>query len=182
MNTATALAPRRELWAWAFYDFANSGYTTVVMTTVYSAYFVGAIAGRDLDSGTATLLWTIATATANAIVLVTAPLLGALADQRACKKQFLANSTIGCVVSTALLAFVEPGQIALAMLLVTLSSVAFACGENLIAAFLPEIAPPEHMGRISGYGWSLGYFGGLLTLGLCLAYISHASAAGHEAT
>jgi UMF1 family MFS transporter len=77
-----------------------------------------------------------------------------------------------------MLAGAAPGQIPLAVGLLVLSAVAFASGENLIAAFLPEIANSKNMGRISGYGWSLGYFGGLLTLGCCLAYIQYSEGLG----
>ena len=176
-------ASNRELWAWAFYDFANSGYTTVVLTTIYSAFFVAVIAGADtgLAPGTATLLWTSAIAAANLIVLLSSPVVGAIADCRASKKQFLVYSSLLCVVTTALLAIAGPGEIALAMILLVLSAIAFSYSENLIAAFLPEIASRENMGRISGYGWSLGYFGGLLTLGLCLAYINWAEGTGYTA-
>jgi UMF1 family MFS transporter len=179
--TSTPVPPvkRRELLGWAFYDFANSGYTTVVLTTVFSAYFVAVVAG-DFGAGTATLLWTLIGATANLIVLLSAPLVGAVADQLATKKQFLFAATVGCAGGTALLALVGPGDVALAACLVVLSSVCFAFGENLIAAFLPEIAPPEKMGRISGYGWSFGYLGGLLALGACLIYISWAQESGAQ--
>jgi len=173
-------AGTREVLAWAFFDFANSGYTTVVLTTIYSAYFVGVVAaGLEARSpGTGTLLWTLAIGVSNGIVLFSGPVLGALADYRACKKRFLLLSSAVCIGATAALAFAAPGQIVLAMLLVVVSATAFSLGENLIAAFLPEIASGERMGRISGYGWGLGYFGGLLTLGTCLAWIEHATARG----
>lgn len=175
-----ARAPRREIFAWAMYDFANSGYTTVVLTAVFNVYFVGVVA-RDVgagDSGSATLLWTMAIGVANLLVLTSAPVLGAMADHGAHKKRFLAFTTIGCIAFTALLGIVGPGDVLLGMVLVIASSFMFATGENLVAAFLPEIAPQNDMGRISGYGWSLGYFGGLLVLGVCLAYISWAEARG----
>ena len=176
-------AGKREILSWAFYDFANSGYATVVLTTIYGAYFVAVVAsGSDMVSpGTATLLWTVSIAIANFCVLVTAPVVGAIADYRATKKRFLLVTTIGCVVSTSLLALAGPGLLVPAMLLVILSAIAFAAGENLIAAFLPEISHSGNIGRISGYGWSLGYFGGLLTLSSCLAYISWASGRGQAA-
>lgn len=167
-------AQRKELLAWAFYDFANSGYTTVVLTTIYSAYFVGVVAaGLDAQSpGTATLLWSIAVGLANFIVMLGGPVVGAMADHKARKKTFLLFSSIGCVTTTALLGLAGPGDIVMAMLWVTVSATLFAVGENLIASFLPELVTKENMGRLSGYGWSLGYFGGLLTLGICLGYIS----------
>lgn len=163
-------APRREIWAWAMFDFANSGYTTVVLTAVFNVYFIGVVAA-ELGTGRATLLWTVSIAAANAIVLFGAPLFGALADAWAAKKRFLMASTIGCVLFTALLSRIGEGDIALAVLCLVASNVMFAAGEQLIAAFLPEIAPPSAHGRISAYGWSLGYVGGLAVLGLCLAYI-----------
>lgn len=173
-------ARRGEILAWAFYDFANSGYTTVVLTTIYSAYFVGVIAtGLDSDSpGSATLLWTVAIGLANLLVLISNPVIGAIADFRASKKRFLLISSVACVAGTALLAFAAPGQVALALLMLVISAVAFSIGESLIAAFLPEIASSRNMGRISGYGWSLGYFGGLLTLACCLGYINFATDRG----
>jgi len=173
-------AGRRELLAWALYDFANSGYTTVVQTTIFSAYFVGVVAGaaQGVTPGMSTLLWSLAIGIANFIVMISGPLIGAIADHRACKKIFLLISSVGCIIATALLALVRPGDIGLGMVLVTLSAIMFASGESLIAAFLPELVPEENMGRMSGYGWSLGYFGGLLTLGICLAYITWAKQHG----
>jgi len=177
-------AGKRELLSWALYDFANSGYTTVVMTTIYSAYFVAVVAGESagVSPGTSTFLWTLAIAIANLCVLVSAPVIGAVADFRATKKRFLLWTTIVCVISTALLATAGPGQVSLAMGLLVLSAIAFAAGENFIAAFLPEITDSSNMGRVSGFGWSLGYFGGLLTLGCCLAYINWGESQGQEAS
>lgn len=167
---------RRELFAWAMYDFANSGYTTVVLTTIFNAYFVAVVAGgaQGYANGTATLLWTVAVGLANAAVICAAPVLGAVADHLAIKKRLLVFTTIGCVGATALLGLAGPGDIVLAMTLIVLSNIMFGCGDNLIAAFLPELAPRASMGRLSGYGWSLGYFGGVATLLVCLAWISWA--------
>lgn len=173
-------ASRRERFAWCMYDFANSGFTTVILTAIFNAYFVGVVAG-DKSSGDATWLWTLTMATANLLVLLSAPLIGALADYTAAKKRFLLWTTCGCVTFTGLLYFVGPGDIGLAILLVILATFMFASGENLIAAFLPEISTPETMGRLSGYGWALGYLGGLLTLVLCLIYVTHAESQGLDA-
>ncbi|WMJ09886.1 MFS transporter [Nitrosomonas sp. sh817] len=173
-------ATRRERFAWCMYDFANSGYTTVILTAIFNAYFVGVIAAES-GNGSATLLWTLTMAAANALVLLSAPVVGAIADYSGAKKRFLTATTVGCVVFTALLYFAGPGDIALAMALVILATFMFSSGENLIAAFLPEISTPETMGRLSGYGWALGYFGGLLSLVLCLVYVTHAEEQGLSA-
>lgn len=160
------------------YDFANSGYTTVVITAVFNAYFVAVVAG---NAAWATFAWTAALSVSYACVLLTAPVLGAYADLRAAKKRLLFFTTVGCILATALLAMTGPGTLTLAILLVVLSNFCFASGENIIAAFLPELAQSEALGRVSGWGWSLGYLGGLLTLGLCLAYVTWAQAQGEEA-
>ena len=165
----------REVWAWSMYDFANSGYTTVVITAVFSAYFVSTVAGR---APWATFAWTAALSASYLAVLLTAPLVGAWADARAAKKRLLAASTAGCVLFTALLYFASPGAIALAIALVILSNLFFATGENLIAAFLPELADSQAMGRVSGWGWAFGYIGGLASLGIALAYITWAQDRG----
>jgi UMF1 family MFS transporter len=100
----------------------------------------------------------------NVIVLLFSPLVGAIADESGRKKAFLFASYLGCVLSTAALWFVEPGAIVLAFALFVVSNIAFSFGENFAGAFLPEISTPATIGRISGFGWGLGYFGGLLSL------------------
>ncbi|MEN9544036.1 MAG: hypothetical protein RLZZ598_869 [Pseudomonadota bacterium] len=169
---------KREVFGWAMYDFANSGYTTVVLTAVFSAYFVGVVAG-GADWGT--LGWTLLMAASNAIVMLTSPALGAHADLHGAKKKLLALTTAACVLGTAALALVGPGQLVLATVTVLVSSVAYAYGESLIAAFLPELARPESLGRVSGWGWSFGYFGGMLALGISLAWVLAAQARGQTA-
>jgi MFS transporter, UMF1 family len=182
MPKAQALAPEvkvREVWAWSMYDFANSGYTTVVITAVYNAFFVAAVAGR---APWATFAWTAALSVSYLAVLLSAPLVGAWADAHAAKKRLLLYATVGCVLFTAALYFTGPGAVALAVLLVILSNFFFSTGENLIAAFLPELADAKAMGRVSGWGWAFGYLGGLVSLGLSLVYITWAQGAGQTGT
>jgi MFS transporter, UMF1 family len=114
-------------------------------------------------------------------VLLSAPVLGAIADHYAAKKRFLLVTSIGCILGTALLALTGPGDVGLAMTLVVLSNLTFATGENLIAAFLPEISDQDGMGRVSAYGWAVGYLGGLTVLGVCLIYVSWAQRNGFDA-
>ncbi len=163
----------RELWAWAMYDFANSGYTTVVITALFNAYFVQVVAG---NAPWATFAWTATLSVSYGLIVLSAPLIGAYADLRAAKKKLLAFSTAGCVVFTALLYFAQPDTLWFAIVCVIMSNFFFGSGENLIAAFLPQLSKSRAMGRVSGWGWSLGYIGGLLTLGICLLYVTWASA------
>jgi UMF1 family MFS transporter len=170
-----ALAPEvglREVWAWSMYDFANSAYTTVVITAVFSAYFVSVVSG---NAPWATFAWTAALSVSYAAILVTGPLIGAWADAHAAKKRLLFATTVGCVLFTALLYYAQPGGVALALLLLIFSNYFFGAGENLVAAFLPELADSRAMGRVSGWGWSFGYLGGLAALGICLFYITRSA-------
>ena len=169
---------RREVFGWAMYDFANSGYTTVVITAVFAAYFVGAVADK---AEWATLAWTSALSLSYAIVMLTMPAMGAWADRHAAKKKLLMLVTGACVVSTAALSWVGPGQVTLAIICIVISNTFYAYGESLTSAFLPELAKPEAMGRISGWGWAWGYLGGMLSLGICLAYVLWAQDQGQTA-
>ena len=185
MNTAMTVAhppvTNREVWSWAMYDFANSGYTTVVITAIFNAFFVSVIAG---GADWATLLWTSTIAVSYVIVMIVGPVLGEWADRRAAKKKVLLMATIGCVLATLALAQVAAqgsGLLWLACVLFIVSNVFYAIGENFTAAFLPELADSQHIARVSAWGWSLGYVGGLLTLGVCLWWVTRAQAAGAQA-
>ena len=109
---------KREVWAWAMYDFANSGYTTVVITAIFNAYFVAVVAG---NAPWATFAWTLALSASYALIMLTAPLIGAHADARAAKKRWLLATTVGCVLGTAGLMFAGPGALALAVVTTSIS-------------------------------------------------------------
>ncbi|MDP2431676.1 MAG: MFS transporter [Pseudomonadota bacterium] len=168
----------RELLGWAMYDFANSGFTTVVITALFNAYFVAVVAG---NAPWATLAWTAALSVSYALIVLSAPVIGAFADLRAAKKKLLAITTTGCVLFTGLLYFAQPETLWLAIVCVVAANFFYGTGENLIAAFLPEIAKDRALGRVSGWGWGIGYLGGLTTLGLCLLYVTWAEARGQSA-
>jgi len=168
----------REVFGWAMYDFANSGYTTVVLTAVFNAYFVGVVA-RGADW--ATLAWTATLAVSSLLVVLTAPAIGAWADEHGAKRRLLALCTGGCVLATAMLGWAGAGDLAWAVVAVIVSNYCFSVAEGLIAAFLPELARPAALGKVSGWGWSFGYFGGMLTLGLSLAVVLSAQAKGQGA-
>lgn len=142
------------------FDFANSSYTTIIITVFFSVYFTKIVAG----GANADWLWGLGIAVTNGLVMVSSPLVGAVADGSGRKKAFLFGSYALCVVSTAALFFATPGYVVLALALMIVSNVAFSFGENFAAAFLPEISTPKNIGRVSAFGWGLGYFGGLACL------------------
>jgi UMF1 family MFS transporter len=176
-------APKGEILAWAMYDFANSAYTTIVSTTIFNPYFVSVAAGEGsgLNPGQGTFLLTVSICVSSLGVVLSAPVIGTIADALARKKSILFYATILCVGCTALLSQVGKGAYVLGMVLLTLSNFAYGTAENLVAAFLPELAARQDMGKVSAFGWTIGYMGGLVTLALCFAYVQWAKGAGQTA-
>ena len=156
---------KRTLWAWAMYDFANSAFTTLVVTFIYGAYFTKGIAP---DEVLGTQWWSWAIAVTAIIVSVLSPILGSLSDLGGYRKWIMMLSTWCCVAATAFLFFPEQGQVFSALILFVIANVSFEFGTVFCNAYLPEIVSKERIGRASGFAWALGYIGGLLALGIAL--------------
>ncbi len=167
---------RREIFSWCMYDFANSAFTTLIVTFIFSAYFMQVIVGDEVRG---TVLWTRAVNISAIIVALTMPVLGAIADFSRRRKRFLLLATLQTLVFTTLLFFMQPGMVVLAVVLFVFANVAYEGGQAFYNAFLPEISTPRNMGRISGYGWALGYVGGLAALGIALWMMSALPENGH---
>lgn len=159
----------RESVSWCLFDFANSSYTTLIITVAYSVYFRDAVVGAADNRGDR--LWGIANFVAMLLVVLTAPFMGALADYSGRKKFFLIQTTLQTVVFTALLAFVGPGDVAMGMAFFILATVGFEAGYVFYNAFLPDVSTPATVGRVSGWAWAVGYVGGLLAIVLCKPFI-----------
>jgi len=155
----------RAIWSWALYDFANSPFTTLVITFVYGTYFTQVIAS---DPILGTTLWSRAMTITALVVALCSPILGALADRGGYRKALVLLFTLICVVPTAALYGVLPGQVMAALVLVVIANIAYEFAFVFYNAFLPDIAPSERIGRVSGLGWGLGYMGGLAALGVAL--------------
>ena len=161
--------PRRRavVWSWCLYDWANSAFTTLVVTFIYAAYFTSAFAD---DPGRGTALWSRGIMVSALAIAVLAPIAGALAD-RGGRRRYLILCSLLCVAATAALTFVRPGQpnaVVIALTVFVVANVAFELGLVFYNSFLSTLAAPERIGRISGYGWGLGYFGGLAALAAAL--------------
>jgi len=173
----TTKASPREIISWCLYDFANSPFTTLIVTFIFSRYFTQALAP---DSTSGTVLWSRAVNTSALLVALSTPLLGAMADLSGRKKLFLAAATGQCIVFTALLFFMKPGMAMMAAALFVIANLGFEGANVFYNAFLPEISTRQNIGRISGYGWSLGYLGGLAALGIALAMVRGGFPAGEH--
>ncbi|MCB5279385.1 MAG: MFS transporter [Candidatus Cloacimonetes bacterium] len=161
----------KQILGWMMYDFANSAFTTIIVTVVYSVYFMQQVVGGD--PGYAEMLWGRAIGISMTLVAISAPILGAVADYSRSKKKFLFFNCYLTVIFTALLYFVGPGDISKGMIFFIIANFGFNSANVFYDAFLPEITGFENMGKVSGFGWALGYLGGLLSLILSLILIRY---------
>jgi UMF1 family MFS transporter len=167
-SPGTSRGQTRQIAAWTLYDWANSSFTTIVVTFVYSAYFASGMVG---DEVLGTAYWSRAISISAVFIAILSPILGAMADRGGKRRRFLVLSTLVCVVFTALLAFVSPSTphaVLLALTLFVIANVAFEVGGVFYNAFLPVIAPPDRVGTVSGLGWGVGYTAGILSMVVAL--------------
>ncbi len=166
----------KEILGWAMFDFANQAYTLLIITVVFGVLFTRVIVGdAEQEYRLGNLLWSVSLAVSYLAVVALLPLCGAIMDFSAARKQFLFASYLLTVVTTAMLYFVAPGYVVLGMVLIILSNFGYAIGEVFIASFLPDLGPPESLGRISGFGWAFGYFGGLASTAFALLFLGEVS-------
>ena len=151
----------RVIFSWSLYDFANQPFTTIIVTFIYSSFFVNVIAENEILG---TVLWSRAITISAIFVAFVSPILGAISDKGGYRKIFLIFWTCMCIIFTLLLFLPKQGQVFLALTYFVISNISFEMGSVFCNSFLPFISPKSKIGRISGYGWSLGYLGGLLSL------------------
>ena len=172
--TAVSIAPPpakdvpRVVWSWALFDWANSAFTTLVVTFIYATYFTSSF-GPDADVTAS--WWGRAVSVSAVAIAILSPILGAAADRAGSRKRFLAVSVLACVAGTVVLAGVVPGRehsVAIALAAFVVANVAFEIGNVFYNSFLPVIASPARIGRVSGYGWAVGYLGGLVCMAIAL--------------
>ena len=155
------LRNRKEVFAWSLYDFANQPFTTIIVTFIYSAFFVKVIAENEQEG---TFLWSIAIAITAIVVSLLSPILGALADRGGYRKFFLITSTWICAIFSILLYFPNVGDVYYALSFFIIANIAFEMGGVFCNSYLPDLSSTDNIGRISGYAWGLGFVGGLLAL------------------
>jgi UMF1 family MFS transporter len=166
-DRAAAAENTRGLVAWCFYDWANSAFPTVITTFVFAAYFTKGVAA---DAVQGTSQWGYAISLSGLVVALLGPVLGAVADRTGQRKPWVLLFTVVAAVASAVLWQVEaaPAYVPLALVSVAVANFAFEMGMVFYNAMLPDLAPHARIGRWSGWGWGLGYAGGLVCLGLVL--------------
>lgn len=159
---------KSKIFIWTLFDFANTSYSIVVVTFIFAVYFKEVVASAEPIGD---LYWSIGISVSMIITAIISPILGAIADFSAGKKRFLLFFTILSISATALLFFIGQGMIFWALMLFIIANIGFESGLVFYDAFLPEITTAKNYGRVSGYGFAMGYLGSLVTLAICLPFI-----------
>lgn len=159
---------RSRVFIWTLFDFANTSFSIIVVTFLYAVYFKKTVANSESIGD---LYWSISTSIAMLITAFISPVLGAIADYGAGKKRFLIFFTSLCVAGTASLYFIGPGEIFWGIFIFVIANIGFEAGLVFYDAFLPELTAPKNYGRVSGYGFAMGYLGSLATLAIVYPFI-----------
>tara|TARA_R110002049_G_scaffold59499_15_gene160860 strand:- start:1752 stop:3083 length:1332 start_codon:yes stop_codon:yes gene_type:complete len=176
----TSRAGRQEIFGWAMFDFANQAYTLLIITVIFGDLYTRVVVGDAPDYRIGNLMWSLALCLSYLLVVLSAPLLGTVMDHARAKKRLLFASYVATIATTALLYFVAPGWMWLGFVLIVLSNTAYAIGESFIASFLPFLGGPGEQGKVSGFGWALGYAGGLLAAIFALVFLGEVSTENFE--
>ena len=159
---------KKKIFIWTLFDFANTSFSIVVVTFLYAVYFKKVVAqGQPIGD----LYWSLGTSIAMIITAIISPILGAIADYSTGKKRFLLFFTLLCIAATSTLYFTGSGDVFWGIIIFVLANVGFEAGLVFYDSFLPEITEPKNYGRVSGYGFAMGYLGSLATLAIIYPFI-----------
>ncbi len=158
-------ASRRQIFSWTLFDFGNTAFSVIIVTVIFPRYFIGHVAGGQR------WLWGLAVSLSMLLAALLAPPLGAVADFSQNRKRFLLLFTVASVVCTALLFFVTDGMILAAMVLFVIANIGFEGGIVFYDSFLPGLTTRKNYGRVSGYGFAMGYLGSLAILLLVNSFL-----------
>ena len=167
-----AVPSRGRVWAWGLWDWGSSAFNTIILTFVFSVYLTDSVA-RNLPAGSLSpntwLTWS--SAAAGLLIALMAPVIGQSADRAGHRLRSTGGWTAAVVVAMLLMPLVRDDYhyLWLGLLLLGLASIFFELAQVSYFALLSQVSTPDNVGRVSGFGWSLGYFGGILLL--LLAYV-----------
>ena len=152
---------QKQLWGWISFDIANQSFTLIINTLLFAIFFSQIVVR---DSTIDDRVWALTFGTSMLLTALASPIAGALVDRKGWKKRFLVGSGLSCGILTCLLGTVQPGQVVWAVALYIPANFFYSIGENFLASFLPVVAPPKAIGRVSGFSWGCAYFAAILLL------------------
>ena len=160
---------RKQILSWCLFDFANSSYSAVIAAVVFQVYYINRIVGNERGNGD--LWWGAAISASMLFVSLSSPFLGGIADYAGLRKRLLVFYTYTCVAAVAALSLLTPGAAFIGFFLMVIANIGMEGGLVFYNSFLPRIAPVEYQGRVSGWGFSVGYTGSILSLLIALPLV-----------
>jgi UMF1 family MFS transporter len=164
--TMAPIMNKKQVISWCFFDFANSSYSAVITAVIFQVYYINVVVGNT--DGQGDLWWGRAISLSMLVVSLTSPFLGGIADYAGRRKQLLAVYTFTCIIAVASFSLIAPGAAVLGFFLIALANIGMEGGLVFYNSFLPQIAPKEYQGRVSGWGFGVGYAGSILSLLIAL--------------
>ncbi len=164
---------RKQIISWCLFDFANSSYSAVISAVIFPVYYATQIVGNE--AGLGDLWWGRAVSLSMVVIAFTSPFMGGIADYGGIRKRLLFAYTVLCVSMVASFSFLQEGMVIEGFLLIVLANMGMEGGLVFYNSFLPEIAEKEYQGRVSGWGYAVGYAGSILSLVLAIPLVR----AGH---
>lgn len=167
---------KKPVISWALYDFANNAFAIVIVTVVFPVYFTSVIAAESIyGQQYGVLIWGIASGLSMFIAAICAPVFGAIADTKKLKNRFLTVLTLLCITCCVLLFFTNAGMIVFATAIFIFANFFYQTSIVFYNSFLPEISCSKNFGLISGFGFALGYLGGLITLAIIYPFVKNSA-------
>jgi UMF1 family MFS transporter len=153
---------RKYIISWTLFDFANSSYSAVIASVIFPVYYANVIVGND--KGLGDLWWGRVVSLSMAVVAISSPFLGGIADYKGSRKKFLFFYTAMCVIAIACFSFLKKGMVIEGFILATIANIGMEGGIVFYNSFLPRIVPKEYQGRVSAWGFGVGYAGSIISL------------------
>jgi len=160
---------KKQVLSWCLFDFANSSYSAVIASVVFQVYYINRIVGNSGNKGD--LWWGAAISASMLFVSLTSPFLGGIADYAGLRKRLLALYTYICVLAVIAFALLSPGEAFFGFILIIIANIGMEGGLVFYNSFLPRLAPVEYQGRVSGWGFGVGYAGSILSLLIALPLV-----------
>lgn len=164
---------RFRIFCWTLFDFANTSFSVIIVTVIYSKYFSNYVAGG------VRWLWGLSVSISMVLAALLSPAMGAIADISRNRKRFLLSLTLLSIACTSLMFFVQKGDIFLGIILFVLANIGFEAGLVFYDAFLPNLTQQKNFGRVSGYGFAMGYLGALAVLLIVMVLLPDSNSANY---
>ena len=163
-------AGRKRIWGWYFFDWASQPYNTLLLTFIFGPYVVSVVG----DGSTAQTIWGYGIGAAGILIAILSPILGAVADKAGGRMPFIWLFSVLYVLGAGMLWYSAPDSFNVwsVMIWFCVGLIGMEFATTFTNAMLPDLAPKEDLGRVSGSGWAFGYLGGIFALIIMLTLLA----------